>query len=289
MKNSARVAIIGVLSLTSIQAIADVWFVPRVEYSYTNYKQSLQAQTQTSETDGVNDESSSDIAADLNLLTIGGGATLGISAFYIDIDVKATQDSELHGFYDNQFNISNFDLKDNGTVDRSELSITTGFGFEHFSLFGGIKQTSTEFQHDLYYDFVDDDTPSNSYPAFFVNESNPLVTKTTFDSTGLFGGISVQLTFGDSGTLSVSGAYSQILSATLKDDWYFEESKYDLEGTGTGLSLAAKLSYGWFYAKTEYAKYDYSDYENRADNNVEFDDNVTEEFFRVGGGLQIYF
>lgn len=288
MKNSARVAVAGLLSITSIQAMADVWFAPRVEYSFTNYQQSLQAQSETGESDSNTGDGN--LQADLNLLTIGGGATFGISAFYIDIDVKATQDSELHEFYNDQFVVSGFELKDNGGLDRSEVSLTTGFGFEHFSLFGGLKLTSTEFQHEIYYDDSIDATPS--YPAFSVNidgVSTDLVTHTTFESTGLFGGISIQFTFGESGALSLSGAYSQILSATIKDDWAFEQSRYDLEGTGNGLSATAKLTYGWFYAKAEYSQYDYTDYENNADNDVQFEEDVSEKFARVGGGISILF
>lgn len=292
MKNSLRVALLSITSLTSVQAIADVWFAPRVEYSFTQYQQTLATQSGDDIENGDSSSGSADTVVDLNLMTLGGGATIGIDAFYVDFDVKTTQDSELHGFYNDQYQVNDIALKDNGGVDRSEVSITTGFGFEHFSLFGGVKLTSTEFQHDIYYDYENPNDPTQSFPAFSINNntgSKALVTHTTFDSTGIFGGVSVQFTFGESGALALSAAYSQIIDANLKDDWHNESAQYNLKGTGQGLAANAKLSYGWLYAKAEYAKYDYTGYEPQDDSTAEFNDDVTEEFLRLGGGISILF
>ncbi|MDO6719243.1 hypothetical protein Q4575_07530 [Psychrosphaera sp. 1_MG-2023] len=292
MKNSLRVALFGITSLASTQVFADVWFAPRVEYSFTQYQQSLATQSSDDIENGNSSSSGADTVVDLNLITIGGGATFGIDAFYVDIDVKTTQDSELHGFYNDQYQVNDIDLKDNGGVDRSEVSLTTGFGFEHFSLFGGVKITSTEFQHDIYYDYQNPEDSTQDYPAFLISTESgnkPLVTNTTFDSTGIFGGISVQFTFGESGALALSAAYSKIIDADLIDDWHNESSQYNLNGTGQGLSANAKLSYGWLYAKAEYAKYDYTGYEPQDESTAEFNDDVTEEFLRLGGGISILF
>ncbi|MDC2888933.1 hypothetical protein [Psychrosphaera algicola] len=69
---------------------ADVWFAPRVEYSFTQYQQSLATQSSDDIENGNSSSSGADTVVDLNLITIGGGATFGIDAFYVDIDVKTT-------------------------------------------------------------------------------------------------------------------------------------------------------------------------------------------------------
>lgn len=285
MKKSLTITALLIGASLSTSAMAEVWFVPKVDYGITQYKQTSFS-TSVDIVDSENSESEK-TQADISLMTLGAGATFGVDAFYIDFDYKATQDSELHHFYDEQAaeGSGGTDIIDNGGLDRTEFTVTTGFGFEYFGIFGGLKFSKSRLEHELYYNI------EGEYPAYVVDTENgavPALTYTDLNSTALFAGANVQFQFGESGTLNLGAAYAQVLETTFEDDWHNPNSVYALTGDGNGVSVSATLGYGIFYAKAEVANYNYSNYSKDEGADLGSDE-IKEEFTRLSAGLRIFF
>ena len=279
MKPQTKIALFVIACLGSSSASAEVWFKPRIDYGLTQYKQTAITPNDVEDAEG----GSNDAQLDMKLITVGVGATLGIDALYLDVDYKTTQDSELHNYYSDLCTFQGSPIRDNGGIDRTEMSITAGFGWEWFSLFGGYKVTSTDFDHELYLEEANN-------PLFVLTgdsgSAQEIVTETSFESTGIFAGAGFGFPLGDNGSFAITGSYSQITKATLQDDWFRSEGVYDLEADGNGVSLSASLWYSFLYTRFEYAKYEYTGY-SKVDENLggSFNNDVTEEFSRVSVGV----
>lgn len=282
MKSQSKLALLTLACLSSSSAMAEVWFKPRIDYGLTNYQQTV-VSTDIDLEDDVEGSTNETLNIDMNIITVSVGATFGIDALYLDIDYKTTQDSELHDYYSDLGTFQGSEIADNGGLDRTEMSITAGFGWEWFSLFGGYKVTSTDFEHELY--LVEENNPLFVLPVSNT-QTTEIVTETSFESTGLFAGVGIGFPLGENGSFAITGSYSLITKATLQDDWFREENVYDLEADGQGLSLSASIWYSFLYTKLEYAKYEYSGYEQVTEGQGgSYSDDVTEEFSRISVGL----
>lgn len=276
MKKSLTLLVVLSSITTTFNANAENWFRPRADFGYTQFKQISPSN------DGDINSEDADVNAQVNLLTFGAGATIGFGAWYVDLEYKGTADTEVHNFYNFEPSNDSVEIRDNGGIDRTEYTFTTGFSGEYFGVFGGVKSTVTEFDHELYYN-------EDGFPAYEISLGQPLVELTTYESLGVFVGASIQFILGESSALSIGGAYSQILEATVVDDWYQTDLQYDLKSEeGNGYSAQVTFLIEPFYIKGEYARYDYKSYESEANGFDNFGD-ITEEFTRVSAGIAYLF
>jgi hypothetical protein len=288
MKNKMSLALVSIALFASGQAAAEVWFQPRVDYGLTNYKQtSFVLEDFTDGGDSGVSQESEDV--NVNLLTIGAGVTLGFSNFYVDFDMKTTQDSELHHYYSD---IISFDggasyIQDNGGIERDEMAITAGLATTWGSIFGGFKSSSTNMGHDLYFP---DESLGNPAFEFIYGENTtpqPLVTESVYESEGAFAGVALGIPFTDSSNLVLNAAYALLSTAEYSNDLFGTQNKF--VGDGQGFSASVKLTLNFLFVKAEYAKYEYDNYVFDDTDSIELGSALNEEFSCISAGITYQF
>lgn len=241
-------------------------FYPRVETGITNYSIKYSAQSETilsvpGQSPGYNQTREKSEHRD-DLTYIGGGATLFINRFYIDLSGKYAYDgsdsatstnSSYRGDEDNFTLFVSTEYQRQSQFDHSDKAFAVGYTFSrNFSVFAGYKWSDTDFKYTangtIYTNFTDLPWISSSL-AHVVNDTRlkyegPFVGATQgweIDTLRYIKGVvSVKV-----GLAFLNSTYTNVRNARLQDTMTDEVTSWvDHEGT-KGNTWGFTLGFGW--------------------------------------------